>query len=126
MVGFSNATLQVIKRFAGDIGIDAIPAADGSFSFEFSHSGLLSLNSSEDGKRVIVSLARQPYMPEAALELNFFLQAGYDPSTNRFRHAGLAEDGTLVGAISVDEHDFSISTLDESFQQLINMHEAVR
>ena len=126
MVGFSNATLQVIQRFAREIGIDAVPAADGSFSFEFSHSGLLSLNSSEDGRRVIVSLARQPYMPEAALEMRFFQQAGFDPSVNRFKHAGLAEDGTLVGAISVDEHDLSISTLDESFQQLINMHDGVR
>ena len=126
MPGFSNATLQVIGRFAQEMGIDAVPAADGTFSFAFSHSGTLSLTSSDDGKRVIIGLARQPYMPEAAIELKFFEQAGFDPMTNRFRHAGLSDDGFLIGAVSMHEQEFNLASLDESFQQLIAMHEALR
>ena len=65
-------------------------------------------------------------MPQPGTELRFFQEAGFDATSNRFRHAGMADDGHLVGTISIAEHDLSLAAIDEAFQQLVAMHEAVR
>ena len=100
---FSTAAKRAVEDFATNVGLDATPAPDGSYGFELSRSGILSLMPSDNGDRIIVSLTRVPYRSDFSTERKILDLAGLDPTTTTFVHGGLAEDGSIVLSIDVEK-----------------------
>jgi type III secretion system chaperone SycN len=123
---FERAGLRAIEAFAGQFGLAARAARDGSFTFVFAASGTLTLTPSQDGDRAIVSLARHPGRVDSALMRRALSQVGVDPTTNRLVHAGLGADDSILFSIGLEQAELSIPVLDECFQQLAALHSAIR
>ena len=123
MPGLSQRVVQVIESFAASMGLPARPAADGSYSFVFSRSGALSLTGSEDGERLLVSLARDPLRPDADLEWRLFSRAGFDLATQRFLHSGMSSDGSLFHVMELAEDDVDLPSLDAALRRLMEAFE---
>lgn len=117
-VAFSSQALQAIEALAGSLGLPANPAADGSYSFVFQRSGTLTLTSAADGRRTLVSLAAQPYRLDEELERRLLELAGPDITTDRFLSTGITRKGEAMFAISVDDTEISLPTLETCMQQL--------
>ena len=83
---FSTAAQRAVEDFATNVGLDATPAPDGSYGFELSRSGTLSLMPSDSGDRIIISLARVPYRSDIATERRVLELAGLDQTTSMFVH----------------------------------------
>jgi type III secretion system chaperone SycN len=123
MPGLSQRVVQIIESFAASMGLPARAAADGSFSFVFSRSGTLSLTSSEEGDRLLVSLARDPVRSDSDLEWRLLLQAGLDPATQTFLHSGMSPDGGLFHVMEFAEDDVDLPALDAVLRRLMEAHE---
>ena len=124
MAEFAAGAQMVIEAFAASLGLPSKPARDGSYSFAFRQSGVLTLTPGSDG-RALISLARKPARPDRAAELKALAAARRDPTTNRFLHAGLATDGSLVFTIGLEAGAFDVPTLDSCFHQLVVVHASV-
>ncbi len=124
MNGFSPRVLDVVRAFSADLGLSAKAGPDGSYTFVFSHWGTLSFTSSEDGARVLVSLARTPHvMADVAAERRLLNAAGMDPTTNELLHAGLAPDGSHVLVTSIEDRRFDLVSLGAALDRLVAAHE---
>lgn len=126
MTGFAPGEIATIRDFAGQLGLQAQAAADGSFTFVFQASGTLTLTPSRSDGRVIVSLARRGRFLDADVLARVLRQAGHDPGRGRMLHAGLASDDSLVYATSLAEGSLSLPLLDDCLQQLRAAHDALR
>jgi hypothetical protein len=122
---FSPAALAVIGAFARDMGLPAVTRADAPVSFEFSHWGILTLMMAEDSRRVMIFLERAPYFGQAARERRLLARAGLDPARGWFLHAGLADDGSLICFIGIEEEKFDIIALDAALNHLVAELDAV-
>lgn len=116
---FSPQAVQAVESFAANLGLPARPAADGSYSFRFERSGTLTLTSAEDGVRTLVSLATHPLRMNEDLEARILLLAGPDRTTGRMMSAGVTKDGGAMFAVSVDDGEMSLPTLETCLQQLM-------
>ena len=125
MAEFSQKTLNTISAFTNSMGLPTVPGPDGSFSFLFERSGNLTLTSSQDGDRIVVSLGRAPVAPDAAAQLQFLSKAGRDKTRNRFLNAGVAPDGSFVFVISIEEDDFTLQELEQVLDDLISAHDSL-
>ena len=85
-------------------------------------SGTLSLVASEDGRRVIVSLARVPFRSNVVTERRFLDLAGLDATTGMLIHAGMAPDGSLVLAMDIDDDKIDLQSIDRSLRRLLELH----
>ena len=119
---FSRISQQAIASFAGQLGLPAVPARDGSYSFVFEQTGTLTLTSSRDGARVLVSLARRPARLDSELLGAALARAGLDDAMGRVLHAGLASDDSIVFSLSLDEAECDLPTLDACLQTLSAHH----
>ena len=126
MVGFSGRALKTIEDFTANIEMQGIsPASDGSFTFAFEHAGIMSLTPSTDGKRAILSLKQMPQRQQLAEDLKaFFKLAQFDPITQKPITTGMASDGGLILAASIDENDFNLPTVETCLDRLIELHSA--
>lgn len=122
----SQRSLRVVESFAGQLGLPARAAADGSFTFVFASTGTLSVTGSRDGHRVFVSLARKPARVEAGLLARALSLAGPEPATNRLVQAGLSADESLHLSVGLDDDALDLPALDEAFQGLVALHAALR
>lgn len=125
MPEFSSASLAVIGAFASDMGLPPVTRANAPVSFEFSHWGTLTLMMADDGRRVLIFLERTPYFGQAARERRFLSRAGLDPARGWFLHTGLADDGSLLCFIGIEEEKFDIVTLDAALNHLVAEFDAV-
>jgi type III secretion system chaperone SycN len=125
MASFSIHALRSVEAFAASLGLPARPARDGSFTFVFERSGTLSLTPAEDGAQALVSLARRPARSDSNLERRALARAGLDPATNRYLHAGLAGDGSVVFAIGIDDTALDLPTLESCLRELNAAHDAI-
>lgn len=105
-----------IDRFAQGMGLAAVPARDGSVTFEFERSGRLSFTPAEDGERVVMSLTR-PVQRSAAEVLAL---AGYDAELDIVVQAGATREGAAVLAISWEAGRFELSDVDRGFRRLLS------
>lgn len=124
MADFAHGPRLVIEAFAASLGLPATPARDGSYSFIFANSGVMSLTPAPDG-RTLVSLAQQPARPGRETEARVLAAARRDPATNHFLHTALAADGSLVFAFALEPAEFDLQSLDACLQQLIAVQEAL-
>jgi len=124
-MAFSPQALQTIRDFAANLGLPAAPAADGSYSFVFQHSGTLTLTSSADGMRTLVSLRARPHRLDSETEERLMLLAGPDITTERFLSAGLTRDNEIMVAVGVEEAELSVPTLETCIRQLVAARSAI-
>ena len=125
MASFSTHALRAIDAFAASMDLPARPARDGSFTFVFERSGTLSLTPAEDGAQALVSLARMPARTDGALQRRALARAGLNPMTNRYLHAGMAGDGSLVFAIGLDDGVLDLPTLEGCLRELNAAHDDI-
>lgn len=116
---FSLQAERLIESFAANLGLAARPASDGSYSFVFEQSGTLTFTPSTDGERLFLSLSGKPdRIREDHLE-RLLSVAGPDISTERFLSAGLTSDNTAIFAVSLEETELNLPTLETCLQQLM-------
>ena len=125
MAGFSQKTLNTIEAFTTSMNLPTIPGPDGSFNFQFARAGNLSLTSSREGDRVLVSLGRTPPSPDAAAQLRFLSRAGRDKVRNKFLNSGVAPDGSFVFFVGIEEDSFTLQELEQALDDLIAAHDSL-
>ncbi len=126
MSGFSSRASGVIGDFAASLGLAlSQPARDGSYSFAFQQSGLLTFTPSTDGRRVLMSLARRPTRMDEAMEQRAVAAAGYDATAGRMLHTGLAPDGSLLAILDLDDQELDLPTIESAFRTLNARHPAL-
>lgn len=125
MPSFSVHALRSIEAFAASMRLPARSARDGSYTFVFERSGTLSLTPAQDGMQVLVSLARRPERSDAALQRRALARAGLNPSTSRFLHAGLGNDGSLIFAIGIHDTALDLPTIEDCFRELVAAHDEI-
>lgn len=118
-VSFSNASLHAIRSFAERAGIVAIPARDGTFSFAFERSGMLSFVPSEDGEQLLIFMMRTPSYPDPEREIKMLQLAGDDRFTGRPLHAGLTPEGAIVLSFVLDNSNVDVPTILTCVDRLI-------
>src|SRR5262245_40109617 len=124
MQQFSPQARTTIEGFSESLGLPALTARDGSYSFQFQRSGVLTITPARDG-RTIVSLERRPERLDGDALKRFFLAADIDPTSNRALHAGLSNDGSLIYAVDFDRDDFTVPALHACLSSLIEAHDAL-
>lgn len=107
------------------MGLSAHPAVDGSYSFVFERSGTLTLTSARDGERTVISLLTGLVRLDREVEEQLFSIAGPDITTGRFLSAGLTRDGDALFAVSADDAEMDVPTLEVCMQQLFAARAAV-
>jgi type III secretion system chaperone SycN len=121
-MSFSNSTASTIEAFAAALAVPLSPGPDGSVSFVFERSGTLSFTPSTDRRRVLISLAANAAGSTADMAHRALERAGLDPTTNLFVHAGLAADGSIVFAMSLEEEQLDQPVIENCLQRLIAQH----
>jgi type III secretion system chaperone SycN len=124
MMQFSPQARTTVEGFSESLGLPALAARDGSYSFEFQRSGILTITPAKDG-RTIVSLERRPERLDADVLKRFLIAADIDPTTNRALHAGLSNDGNLIYAVDFNGDDFTVPALHACLSSLIEAHDAL-
>jgi len=122
-VSLSAASRDTIAAFAGQLGLPLPASPDGSYSFAFQQSGLVTFTAADGSDRVVMSLAR-PIGTSEASEERLLQLAGPDRTTGRFLHAGLARDGSALLAVSLDRN-FGLPAVEEALQQLLAASRAI-
>ncbi|MDC9823033.1 hypothetical protein PRN20_04755 [Devosia sp. ZB163] len=124
-MAFSNQALQALEGFAASLQLPLTPAADGSYSFVFERSGTLTLTSTDDGQRTLLSLAARPHRLDEEIEQRLLALAGPDFTSERFLSTGLTRDGEAMFVVSIDDSEISLPTLETCMQQLFAARSAI-
>lgn len=125
MASFSSASLHAIETFASRIGISAIPASDGTFSFRLEQSGDLSFMPSVDGKRLIISLVKMQAYSDSMREFRALSMAGVDPVTGFNLYAGMTINGAIVLSFALNDDEIDTPTVERCIEYLISAHAKV-
>ena len=120
------AARDTIGRFAAAMDLAPAMAEDGSFSFAFERSGVLTFTGLPIDDRVAISLARPSQGHASARRAAFLALAGHDAAAGRCLHAGLTLDGDLVASMVLDAGDFTLDQVEEAFAALARMHETAK
>jgi len=115
---FSSRIVPVIEAFFRDLGLPPGWADDGSCSLTFDRLGTLSLLPAPHGSRCLASLAFLPGRHDAASRRRLLGQAGFDPATGGWLHAGMAADGAFVLTLDVPEEGLDLPQLDAMVRRL--------
>ena len=121
-MAFTHVSRQAVERFAEHLGLPPQPARDGSFTFVFADRGSLTLTSTRDGSRVVVSLAQRPARLDGELLAKAFARAGFDPAIDDLLHVGLTSDESLVFSVSVEDTACDLPMLENCLQALSAAH----
>lgn len=124
-VSFSNASLHAIETFAARTGVAAVAAQDGSYSFAFERSGILSFIPSEDGRRLILCMIRKPPYPDPARELRALALAGDDRQTGLTLLAGATAEGALALSFVLHDDEIDVPTVLACIDRLIDAQDEV-
>lgn len=122
---FGPVDLDAVARFAGQFGLPARPARDGSFSFAFAQDGVLTLTPPDGRGRACLSLARRLDRPEPGMARAALLQAGFDPSLDRVIHVCLTGDNQLSFTLALEAGRLSLPDLENGLQALMGKMQAV-
>lgn len=125
MSGFSANVVDTITRFGDDLGVDAAPGPDGAYTFNFSHWGSLSIESSADGRDVLVSLSRAPRGTGLEAERRLLALAGPDALLQQFLHVGLTAEGNFCLVTTIDLRIFDIVSLNSALRRLVDALDSI-
>lgn len=123
--GLSEASGRTIERFAAQLGIEARPASDGSYSFRFDRSGDLSFTPSRSGRHVVVNLQCEKPGLDRTSQYRALQMAGPDASTGRFLHVGMLGETGIVLAVVLDESELDLPLIETSIQALLTAQSAL-
>ncbi|WP_181705353.1 hypothetical protein [Chthonobacter rhizosphaerae] len=117
---FSPQAVSTLSTFAAQLGLDLRLAADGSASFAFERSGLVTFTPAVD-ERVVMSLAALPGRAGQAADEALLASAGPDLELDRFVHAGLDREGRHYQAVSFEPDDFDAQAINRCLDRLIDL-----
>lgn len=123
-MAFPERARLAIESFAANVGLDAAPAGDGSYSFVFERSGVLTFTPASEGERTLLSLSVSGYRSGPRADAALLDLAGPEVSTGRFLSVGLTRDGDVVLAVALDNADIGLPAIEECLQQLISARQA--
>lgn len=124
MTALGNAARSTVSQFAGSMGLTARENSDGSYGFDFSDSGRLSVTQSTEGQSVLVSLTRRTILDGVVPLARLMSVAGAMPD-GRVVQAGLTATMQPVLVIAVDERSFDLPTLDRALVDLRRLHDGI-
>ena len=117
MANLSNAARSTVSQFAGTFGLQARENSDGSFGFEFSDSGRLSVTPDADGRRILISLTRRIIL-DGVVALARVAALARPLPDGRVVQAGLTSSDQPVLVISIDESRFDLPALDRALTDM--------
>lgn len=124
MAGLGNSSRSTVSQFAATFGLTAQESEDGSFGFDFSETGRLSVLPGSDGQHVLVSVTRRLLLDGVAALTRLACQAGPLPD-GRMVHAGLTSTDQPVLVIALSERDFSLPALDRALNDMRAIYDRV-
>ena len=117
MAKLGMAAQSTVQQFAGQMDIDAYEAPDGAYSFDFEHSGRLSILANEEGQ-VIISLTGRIILGDLRGFARLAGLGGYDAGRDHLVHCGLNRAGQPVLALRAEQRAFSLPYLTEGMALL--------
>ena len=126
MPDLSLSGRSTVESFASNLGLDARPAADGSYNFVFERLGTLSIMPTDREAGALIALTRAPRSNSADYERKLLAAGGIDPDTNELIYSAITEDGSHVFAVDFDEARWSLPELDGTLGRLAGFHDATR
>lgn len=117
MARLGSSALATVRQFAKQMDVDAYEAPDGAYSFDFEHSGRLSILANDEGQ-VIVSLTGRIILGDLRGFAGLAALGGYDVDRDELVHSGLNRSGQPVLALRSDPVAFSLPRLTEFFALL--------
>lgn len=124
MPSLSSSARSTISQFAGTLGLTAREAADGSFGFDFSETGRLSVAQDPEGQRILVSVTRRTVLDGIVALARLASQAGPLPD-GRMLQAGLTATDQPVLILAVDERSFGLPMLDRCLNDLRRVYDGM-
>lgn len=124
MASLGQAAKATVAQFAGTLGLPARENSDGSYGFDFSATGRLSVMRDEEGHSVLVSVTRRTVLDGVVPLAGLAAQAGPLPD-GRMVQAGLTATDQPVLVIAVDEDRFDLPTLDRSLNDLRRIFDSI-
>lgn len=124
MPSLSNAAKSTVSQFAASLGLPARENSDGSFGFDFSATGRMSVTQDGDGQRVLVSVTRRTLLDGVVALARLAAQAGPMPD-GRVVQAGLTATDQPVLVIALDERQFDLPALDRALTDLRRIYDGL-
>lgn len=124
-VALSRQAIGGIDEFAASMNIVARPAADGSYSFVFQHSGTLTFTATSADDMTLLSLhVPLPFINED-MELRLMQLAGPERSTNRFLSVGITRNGEAMLVVKIGDQEMNQPQIETCLQQLFAARDAI-
>ncbi len=124
MAQLGHAAKATVSQFAGTLGLPARENADGSFGFDFSETGRLSVTRDEAGNAVLVSVTRRTVLDGVVPLARLAAVAGPLPD-GRMIQAGITATDQPVLVIAIEEDRFDLPMLDRSLNDLRQVYESL-
>lgn len=124
MTALGNAAKSTVSQFAGSLGLTARENADGSYGFDFSESGRMSVTQGGDGQTILVSLTRRTILDGVVPLARLASVAGPLPD-GRMVQAGLTPTQQPVLVIALDDRSFDLPALDRALTDLRRLHDSI-
>lgn len=124
MPQISSSVRSTVAQFAGTLGLTAIESEDGSFGFDFSETGRLSVLQSPEDQRVLVSVTRRTLLDGVVALARLAVQAGPTPD-GRMLQVGLTATDQPVLILALDERDFSLPMLDRCLTDIRRVYDGL-
>lgn len=124
MSRLGNAAKSTISQFAGTLGLTARESEDGSFGFDFSETGRLTVMPDSEGRHVLVSITRRTMLDGVVALARLAAMAGPLPD-GRMVQAGLTSTDQPVLVIALPDQEFSVPTLDRALNDLRAIYDSL-
>ena len=124
MAQLGNSARSTVSQFAATLGVTPREAADGSFGFDFSETGRLSVAQDPEGQRILVSVTRRTLLDGVVALARLAAQAGPLPD-GRVLQAGLTATDQPVLILALEEREFSLPALDRSLNDIRRVYDGL-
>lgn len=124
MPQLSNSARSTVSQFAGTLGLTAREGEDGSFGFDFSETGRMSVAQDPEGRRILVSVTRRTVLDGVVALVRLAAQAGPLPD-GRMLQAGLTATDQPVLILAMDDRDFNLPTLDRCLTDIRRIYDGL-
>lgn len=124
MPGLSNSARSTVSQFAGTLGVVARESEDGSFGFDFSETGRLSVMPDSEAQCVLVSVTRRTVLDGVVALARLAMLAGPLPD-GRMVQAGLTSTDQPVLVMAFSEQAFDLPALDRALNDMRRIFDAM-
>lgn len=124
MASLGNAAKSTVSQFAASLGLTAREGGDGSFGFDFSETGRLSVMPDAEARHVIVSVTRGTILDGVVALARLAMLAGPLPD-GRVVQAGLTPTDQPVLVMAFAEQEFDLPSLDRALNDMRRIYDAL-